>query len=776
MKLPNLFFAKKTTRKTTIISMAFLTLLLASGVLANVGVSTAAPSTTVEQTSTTIPAAAPTYVGTVGANPTGPFLTGPTLVTPAFGPAPPTSSSTATSSSLATSASPAKITGTYESPPTFNNKPAKTTAGTSPAGVDPPFQQCQTTSTCESVSQNDGGAQTNPVALNAAQNVQAFGYTIEPPDQGLCANNQYTMEILNIGNLQVYSTSSLNPVTNGYVTLDNLMGLANHLSSTYGVMGWSSAGDIMCNYDAANGGHWYITEIVSATPEAPQTSAGQPGPFQGCFVGVADTCMEGLAVSTTSNPMGSYNVYFFNPEVVNNDPGSDKTPDRFGLTGVLLNDFAKQGTTRDAFLLFYDEFDLYGGGLAGAAGAAQELAFSKSALDSGASASSIEVAYENMGTASNLYPIPSNGNFQPENGTCTTSSTTTLNEVCWFEVIPAQTPDSASYDNANGGTGWMVGALDFIGAGDNRVAAFDWTGLCALDSSITSSTSCKDSIMFGGTLYTTPEVVYMDEGYGCLIQYGGFCGLAQQQAGQIPLGDLCGPAGYSSIAASCPENGIATNGDSGTQASYADGQLWTAISTAVIESFGSSSEVHVGAAYWAIGSTSVTSAGIISAVHEDIIMPAIAATDDGAALMSFTLSGPDYFPSSAFTWLTPTQYGRGDESSGVIHITALGKAPQDGFTEYQVYFPASFYPSITRPRWGDYGAAIFVPSTGGRSGGNGNNYGNGNGMIVFASEYIQSPNCSTQAFLSGMTPSGTTCGGTRAVFANWGSSISTINT
>lgn len=587
---------------------------------------------------------------------------------------------------------------------------------------------------------SSGGGATNLFGLNAAINQAEFGYTIEPPDQGVCANSQYVLELVNIGSVQAFSASNLSPVANGYANLDNLMGLTTLPSPVGPSTGWSSAGDVSCVFDSGNGGHWFITEFVSTSPETPVTPAGAPGPFQGCFVAVPDTCREGIAVSQSSNPLGAYNVYFLDPNFVNHDPGAS--------TQTLLNDFTKTGTTQDAFLMFYDEFNLIAGGLGGASGSngAQEFAFSKAALDSGAAASTVNVAYENMGTAPSIYPIPANGGFQPFPGVCDSTSTATpFNFVCWFEVIPAQTPSSASYDNSNGGTGWMVGALDFIGFGDNRIAAFDWTGLCALD------TSCGNSLQFGGTLYTTPQIQYMDEGFGCLAQFSGFCGLSPQKSGPIPLGDFCGAAGLS-FSNSCPEGGIATNGDSATQASYADGNLWTAINTLVVQNFGTSSELHMGAVFWAIGSGSVTTGGTVSATHEDISMPAIAATDDGNALMSFTLSGTDFFPSSAYTWLTGTTGG-----TTSIHVTALGKSPQDGFSEYQGF------PGLLRPRWGDYGAAVFVPSNGA-----------GKGNVVFATEYIQSPNCSDGAFLNGITPNGNTCGGTRGVFANWGTSVNSI--
>lgn len=305
----------------------------------------------------------------------------------------------------------------------------------------------------------------------------------------------------------------------------------------------------------------------------------------------------------------------------------------------------------------------------------------------------------------------------------------------------------------------MVGSLDLFGLGDNRIAVFDWTGLSNLNNMGRGDNfgDRRSGIMFGGQILTT-QVSYLDEGAACLATTGStiipssFCGLGQQKAGLIPLGNTCVANNLNgSDVSSCPESGIATNGDGTTQASYANGELWTAVSTQMVQTFGAKSETHIGATYWGVNTQgrtfSVSSEGYVTASHADIEFPAIAATDAGSALMSFTLSGQQYYPSSAYTWLTP--------DSGVIHVTALGQAPQDGFTEYQGYTTAAGS-LTTRPRWGDYGAAIFVPS------------GDGSGKIYFSTEYIQSPNCNTLA------TNGPSCGGTRTTFANWGSSINFV--
>jgi hypothetical protein len=571
-------------------------------------------------------------------------------------------------------------------------------------------------------------------------------YAVEPPDQAVCANGQYVMEVLNLGEVQIYGASTLAPVSNGYTTLDSLMGLGNHAS------GWSSAGDISCLYDANNGGHWFITEIVSTTPETPLVSGGQPGPFQGCFAGVYDTCREGLAVSATNNPLGKYNVYFVDPNKADSGvPGA----------GYLLNDFAKIGNTRDAFLMFFDTFNFNGAtfpacpayGCEGFDGA-QQIAFNKNALEQGLPAKDINAAFENMGNAANLYPIPANGSFQPVPVSC--FSGTYAGISCWYAVIPAQSPDPSQFDNNNGGTGFMIASLDAIDPvsnGDNRLAVFDWTHLSGLDGG-TGCSGCG-GILFGGQILKSP-LTYRDLYSGnCLAQYGGICNLGDQKAGTTPLADYCGAAGLT-FTQSCPESGVESNGDFAYQASLADGLLWTSFSTVFQQNWGSSSELHLGAIYYAVntqsfdmwGAFSLTTVGYVSAAHADMEFPVTVGTDSGRAVMAFTLNSNSYYPSTGYGLLSTTSSGL---IGNMMYIADMGQAPQDGFTEYLGW------PGATGPRWGDYNWAIYDPSLGG---------------VIFATNYIEHPNCGDNAFIS----SGGTCGGTRTLDANWGSSVNFIAT
>jgi hypothetical protein len=581
-----------------------------------------------------------------------------------------------------------------------------------------------------------GSAVTQPDAMNATDNGKLYGFDVEPPDQGLCAGHGDVMESINVGEIQVFDGSSLQPISSP-TSLDSLMGLTG--------LGWSSGGDISCLFDPSNGGHWFITEFVATNSEA------NGGPFTSCFDGgVPDSCREGIAVSTGPDPTNtSWNVYFLDPNTFSpKDPGH----------GFLLNDFAKIATTGDAFLLFYDEFDAKGPYPPCPAAdcisfdGAQEFALDKAALENG---TTVNLVHENMGRDRTV---------QPPDGNCFTGPGAGTD--CWAQVIPAASP-GGEFDTANGGTGFMVAALDFnafatlTGNGDNRIAVFDWTGLSNISS---PNCSACGSIKFGHQLFTGVQS-YTDDGQACLVDQGAQCGLAPQKAGTVDLGTFCRTF-KQAPKQPCPENGLNTNGDGATEASYANGQLWFGVQTLLNQQFSTGDETHVGAAYWVLNANpfntgehplTITSQGYVSAAHEDLLFPSVATDGGSQALMSYTLSGDGgptgadgggFFPSSAYGMLSPTAPGL---VGGTTFIADPGQGPQDGATEYQP-FPG-FPGNGTRPRWGDYGAATFVPGSG----------------FYFASEYIQSPPCALKVFRKDQT-----CGGTRDLFANFGTSVNLV--
>jgi hypothetical protein len=575
------------------------------------------------------------------------------------------------------------------------------------------------------------------------------------------------MEILNPGTVRVYSSGTLAGASSD-ISLDTLMGLTT--------LGWSSGGDISCLYDYDNGGHWFITEFVGINSEA------RGGVFTSCFAGVPDTCLEGIAVSVSANPLGFWNVYFYNPNAVNHDPGSDYAT---GGHGTLLNDFLKIGNTRDALLMGYDEFNLGAGpscpsyGCYFGVNGAQEVAIDKKALELGWVTSSVFFTF----VEESLGMVPTPDTHDGWAGCTPNVIDDTFGVPCWFQVIPAQSPDPTQFDNNKGGMGFMLGALDFFGFGDTRVAAFAWYDLSALNS---YRCSLCGNIGFAGGLVLNTNTPYLDEGANCDVGAATNCGIASQKSGPTPLGD---------VAYGVPEQGLATNGDGFTQVSYADGLIWGAVSTLVcqtsVEAQTTATELNicappsgpsdgpsggnpfVGAAYWDITAApmnsfmapSVRGQGLVAAIGENMEFPSIAASDGGTSLMAFTLSGPSFFPSVAYGVLGPGAGGVGTGFLGsTIHVVALGQSPYDGGSEYAgcSVLPCNQFTSGDsgwRPRYGDYSWAIFMPTS----------PGSAHGSLVFANEYIQFPNCSDAQFA--IDPS---CNGIRGHGTNWGSGISEL--
>jgi hypothetical protein len=696
----------------------------------------AAPSTHSTVTSSSMGTVSPTFAGPAATgcdNPgcdllTGPFFS-PSTASQVVGSA---KAAAQTKAATATAAQVKAAENALADPGALAHSLPKPVLAKNGPDPSPPTVSCQPLGPgCDRISMSSGGAH-GVKGINAVDSGTLSTNTtvgdIEPSDQGLCAGNGYVVEDNNIGEILIFNTR-LNRVST-VISLDTLMGLTGR--------GWSSGGDISCVYDYSNGGHWIFTEFASASSEA------NMGPFSGCFAGVANTCYEGIAVTKGSSPFGPYNVYFLNANYNPSEPGAP----------YLLNDFTKIAVTRDAFLLFYDEFPQVTAGIGGGGfNGAQEFAFDKNALERGLPVTlgkgkpnpQFNVAIENMG----YLPTP--------DGTCASDNTFNRPGItCWFSVIPAMPPDPAQYDNSHGGTGFMLESLDFYGQGDSRIAVFDWTGLSALNSY--DCFACRN-VQFGGNLFSGVEPYY----------YNFAVAGAPQKTGPIPLGDECGAAGWSvgnPPPASCPEGPVATNGDNFTQASQAQGQLWGAISTNVAESFSgeASSEVHQGAAYWVIGTNTfdrggpltLSSQGYVAPAHEDLAFPDIAVGDYGTAAFFFTLTGNGgptgadnggFYPSTALGRVSARWGGL---LGSTINVVDLGQDPQDGFTEYDGY------PNGTSPRWGDYSAGIYDPRS---------------NKIFFSTQYIQYPSCAPPQF----TLTFATCGGTRDANANWGTSVNSVS-
>ncbi|HTD44288.1 MAG TPA: hypothetical protein VK687_08915 [Bryobacteraceae bacterium] len=339
------------------------------------------------------------------------------------------------------------------------------------------------------------------------------------------------------------------------------------------------------------------------------------------------------------------------------------TPDHAGCP--CLADQPLIGADANGFYVSTNEFPIFGPGFNGA----QIYAMSKAALAAG------------------VLP-PSVVHF----------SGLPLAEGPAYSVQPATVPPGGSFATTNGGIEYFLSALDFTATLDNRIAVWALTNTSSL-TSVTPSVVLS-SLVISSEVYGQPPD-------------------AQQQPGPTPLAD------------SLKEHLelLAANDDRMQQTVFAGGYLWSALNSVVKTPNG---PVRVGSAYFIV-TPSVSAGGVLSATianqgyvsvnQENLLFPSIGVNAAGKGVVTFTLVGPDSFPSIAYAPIDAVN-GAGD-----VRLAAAGAGPDDGFSGYHAYGGAR------TGRWGDYTAAVADSS----------------GDIWFAAEYIP--------------------GGPRTALANWGTFI-----
>jgi hypothetical protein len=523
---------------------------------------------------------------------------------------------------------------------------------------------------------NDAAAQTAK-GLNAHDLAVTHGFVAEPPDQGLCAGNGYVVEMVNL-NLQVFNSNLV--ALQAPMVLETFFGEGIAFGAVGGDV--TIQGDPRCYYDA-NTQRWFLSNLVLDLSN--------------------NTSRFDVAVSTTSSPLGDFNLYTLD----NTDNANPGCP--------CFGDQPTMGANHDAIFISTNEFSINNPVFNGAV----LYTIDKRALAAGADSANTVVDFIGL----DLQTPPTPGLPQ---GTCTA----TFGLDCWASVRPTTSPTSG--DTRFGGVEYLLSALDFAGQSDSRLGVW----------AVTNTSSIRnDSPAIGLQEATINTEKYI------------FPGFARQKAGPIPLGASgrysCEPHTPCPHPTPQTEGPIQTNDDQIQSAVYANGLVWGGLTTTMpIVSRG-----RIGIAYFAVSphlsnsglTATIAKQGYLVKAGNDVEFPSIGVDSQGHGVVSFTLSGPDFYPTSAYATISRS-------GVGPVKVAALGQSPQDGFTEYEF---RNGPPSAGqyRPRWGDYSAAVPVGQT-----------------IFFASEYIQYANCSNAAFTVD-----TTCGGTRSRAANWGTSINKVD-
>lgn len=527
-------------------------------------------------------------------------------------------------------------------------------------------------------------------------------FSVEPPDQGLCAGNGYVVESVN-DVLRVFDTAG-HPLT-GVADLNTFYGYPAQFNRTTGDQG-PFVTDPSCYFDPDTS-RWY--QAVLTLDVVPST---------GDFTGVNHI---DIAVSTTSSPTGSWNIY----RVPVTDDGTDGTPNHGCGTGpgasaahpnACIGDYPHIGADASGFYVTTNEYDLFGPNFH----AAQIYAFSKRALASGAAA----VAVTQLDTVGLDAGKPG------------------------FTVWPATAPVGQN-SGAAGGTEYF---LSSNAAEEASGVAGGTTSRQLLVWSLTGTTSLN-----GAPAVTLHHTVLPVGRYAVPPP-------AQQKAGSFPLGQcindtttvvtsLPGPpftGCWQALLATEPahnetESPLDSNDTRMQQVVYADGVLYGALDTTLRVS----GRTTAGIEYFIVQPSTSRSGRLSADGHSDYLglarnnltYPAVGVTARGKGVITFTVVGDDYYPSAGIASLNR-------DGAGGVRVVAAGAGPEDGFTGYK-----AIVGDPPRPRWGDYGATAVVGDT-----------------VWVASEYI-AQSCTLAQYVS--APFGS-CGGTRVTLGNWATRITTV--
>ncbi len=251
-------------------------------------------------------------------------------------------------------------------------------------------------------------------------------FSIEPPDQGLCAGNGYVLESVN-DLIHVYDTAGNLLRT---VDLNSFYGYAAAINRTTGAFGPETT-DPSCLFDVDTQ-RWF--HVILTLDRVGTTSA------------LAGTNHLDIAVSDSANPLGSWTIY----RIPAQNNGTDGTPDHHCARGFCLGDYPHIGADASGFYVTTNEFSLFGSGFTGA----QVYAMSKRALESGAASIAVFL-------------------FD------TSDPSVTPDGIPGFTVWPAQSPDGT----LSGGTEFLLSSEAVFFGSSDRIRLWSITNTFSLDTS-----------------------------------------------------------------------------------------------------------------------------------------------------------------------------------------------------------------------------------------------------------------------------------------------------
>jgi hypothetical protein len=427
----------------------------------------------------------------------------------------------------------------------------------------------------------------------------------EPADQGLCVGNGYILETVNSA-LRVFDAETGEAVS-PVLALNEFYGFAPAIDRTTGIYGPFTF-DISCHYDPDSNRWFHLAVDLDQDPTS------------GAFTGLN---YLDLAVSTSGDPLGEWNVY----RIPGMNDGSEGTPDHNCAGGPCFADFPHIGVDKNGVYISTNEFPFFEDGFNGA----QVYAISKDALARGQETLDVFLFDTSQ---------PQWQANEDEPG---------------FTLWPALSA-GMEFAGSQGGTEYLVSStavFDDDNGDAEEIIVWALDGTKSLDKA--NPELRLTSTVVPSLRYAVPPP-------------------SVQKDGTIPLGNLFGFF----------TPGIIDTSDSRIlDVRYANGNLWAVLGTAAeVEN-----EQRAGVAWFilnpSVSSTGVSatmrSQGILAVAGESLAYPTVGVTNSGRGVIGFTRVGENLRPSQGYASI--------DDVAGVgpVHMAAEGNAPQDGFTEYPAF-------------------------------------------------------------------------------------------
>ena len=462
--------------------------------------------------------------------------------------------------------------------------------------------------------------------LDAFDNDSVAGFSVEPPDQGLCVGNGFVLESINV-TIRPFDDSG--KAVAPPVELNQFYGLPPGFDPATDRFG-PVLTDPSCSYDPETKRFFHVVLTLEADP----VSGDLLGPN-----------FLDIAVSKTKDPAGQWNLFRID---ATND-GSNGTVDHDcpgelpGSTGPCIGDYPQIGLDANGFFIttneyaFFDPDEQFMG--------AQLYAMSKSGLAAGGASVSFEM-FESL-------QVPERSQVG-------------------FTLRAANAPGT-TWSTLKHGTVFFASGMVGFESG-NPSPDYDAITLWALSNTASLGSADPNLKLRHRVVNTLPYQIPPP---------------SLQRPGDLPLGECLnmapcinafgpppGPQGLS-VVDSLDGRMLGTW--------FADGLLWFSLGTAVEVGGQGQAGIMYGTIepFFKKGKLKgrLQMQEYLAVQGNNLIMPSVGVDAGGRGYLAFTLVGPDHFPSAAVAKISL------DHPAQKVRVVEAGLGPQDGFSGYWIGGP-----------------------------------------------------------------------------------------